>query len=49
MTYNNTDTAMADAFAAAGFDAGSLDAPMIEASDLFGQTGGGDDKRHQWW
>ena len=33
MTYNNTDTAMADAFAAAGFDTGSLDAPMIETPD----------------
>ena len=33
MTYNNTETAMADAFAQAGFDTGSLDAPMIETAD----------------
>ncbi|MYK15973.1 MAG: hypothetical protein F4050_18105, partial [Rhodospirillaceae bacterium] len=37
-----TDSARADALAIAGIDTGSLDAPMIEASDLFGQT---DDER----
>ena len=41
-----TDTAMADAFASAGIDTGSLDAPMIEVSDLFGQSDDGHEPEH---
>ena len=43
MTHPN-DSAMADAFAQAGFDTGSLDAPAVETADLFGQTDSDDER-----